>query len=64
MNTSPNALELFESSVKESLLMFFLFVCYQFVCLLVCLWLLVSPFVTFFANRKEEEWHMATRGEL
>ena len=42
---------------------FCFFVC-QFVCLLVCFWLLLSSFVTFFANRKEEEWHMAIRGEL
>ena len=64
MNTSPNALESSESSVKESLFMFF--------CLFVCLsirlfsWFLVSAFFFchFFANRKEEEWHIATRGEL
>ena len=38
---------------------------YDFFCsLFVCFWLLLSSFVTFFANRKEEEWHMATRGEL
>ena len=62
MITSPNALELFESSVKESLCFFCCFFVCQFVCLLVCFWLLLSSFVTFFANRKEEEWHMATRG--
>ena len=62
MNTSPNALELFESSVKESLFMFF--------CLFVCqlVWLFVFGFcfflLLFFCNRKEEEWHIATRGEL
>ena len=43
---------------------FFCFFVCQFVCLLVCFWLLLSSFVTLFANRREEEWHMATRGEL
>ena len=55
MNTTYNALELFEIRVKESLSLF------------VCLFLFVFVsylFVLFFKNRKEEEQYIATRGEL
>ena len=56
MNTSPIAPELFESTVRESLSMSFFFgFCFLFFSLVL--------FFSFFANRKEEEWHMATRGE-
>ena len=64
MNTSPNALELSESSWWNHYSCFF--VC-LFVCQFVCLWVFGSCFFLlffFFANRKEEEWHIATRGEL
>ena len=55
MNTTHNALELFERSVKQSLsLSVFLFL-FAFVSFLFC---------SFFKNRKEEQQYIATRGEL
>ena len=60
MNTPPNALELFESSVNESLyLCFCLFVCLFFV-VVFCL----VFFVRYFTNRKEEKWHMEKGSEF
>ena len=57
MNATHNVLELFESRVKESLPLF------------VCLFLFPFALCFFFrflsfANRKEEERYMATKGEL
>ena len=55
MNTLPNALELFESSVNESLYSCFcLFVCLFFV-VVFCFCFLLCSFVGYFTNRKEEK---------
>ena len=70
MNTPPNAPELFESSVKESLYSCFcLFVVVFYLVLLLfllcfCFCFLFCSFVLYFTNRKEEEWHKAKRNEL
>ena len=66
MNTLPNALELFESSVKESLYSCFcLFVVSCGCCFLFSfVFVFAFCFVLYFTNRKEEEWHIAKRSEL
>ena len=57
MNATHNVLELFESRVKESLPLFVCLFLFPFaLCFFFCF--------CFFANRKEEERYMATKGEL
>ena len=72
MNTPPNALELFESSVNESLYSCFcLLVCLFFVAVFCldflfcfCFCFLLCSFVLYFTNRKEEKWHMEKGSEF
>ena len=62
MNTTHNALELYEIHVKESLSLFvcLVFFCFRFLFVLFFILLLLFYF---FENNKEEEHYIATRGE-
>ena len=64
MNTTHNALELYEIHVKESLSLFVCLVFFLFslpFCFVLCFIIIILFY--FFKNNKEEEHYIATRGE-